>query len=183
VVRSLLALMLLLALVGCAPSSSPPEPEVAQTEALVIPTGIRIPSLNVSGNVDPTGFQAGSREIAVPPLTRPELAAWFIYSPIPGKPGPSVILAHVNGNGRPGLFANLHKVKIGESVFVALSGGTVAEFEITRVERYPKDDFPTNYVYADVPDPEIRLITCGGAFDGESYVDNVVAYGRLISGG
>jgi hypothetical protein len=34
----------------------------------------------------------------------------------------------------------------------------------------------------DTADPELRLITCGGAFDSRSghYQDNVVAYARLV---
>lgn len=133
--------------------------------------------------MSPTGFVEGSRKIAVPPLSQPMLGAWFVYSPVPGEVGPSVILAHVDGNGKPGLFQKLHLLKIGAVITVLKSDGQVAEFEVTRVERFPKDQFPTHEVYDNTPDPEIRLITCGGAFDGEHYVDNVIAFGRLRSGG
>jgi hypothetical protein len=50
------------------------------------------------------------------------------------------------------------------------------------VERYAKAQFPTERVYGNTADPELRLITCGGVFDGRSgpYQDNVVAYARLV---
>jgi hypothetical protein len=42
--------------------------------------------------------------------------------------------------------------------------------------------FPTEHVYGNTAGPELRLITCGGAFDSGSghYQDNVVAYARLV---
>jgi hypothetical protein len=46
------------------------------------------------------------------------------------------------------------------------------------VERYPKDAFPEAEVYGPAVGAELRLITCGGAFDRTTghYVDNIVAY-------
>lgn len=44
---------------------------------------------------------------------------------------------------------------------------------------YPKDAFPTAAVYGPRPDPELRLITCGGPFREQEYQDNVVVYARL----
>ncbi len=54
-------------------------------------------------------------------------------------------------------------------------------FDVYRVERYAKSEFPTERVYGDTADPELRLITCGGALDRSGqYQDNVVAYARLV---
>jgi len=49
---------------------------------------------------------------------------------------------------------------------------------VDRIAHYPKAAFPTADVYGDVPGPELRLITCGGAFDEGTghYADNVVVY-------
>jgi hypothetical protein len=45
----------------------------------------------------------------------------------------------------------------------------------------PKTNFPTEQVYGDTTDAELRLITCGGAFDRttRNYVDNIIIYARL----
>ncbi len=66
---------------------------------------------------------------------------------------------------------------------VGRADGTTARFVVDRVERYPKDAFPTVAVYGDTTQrAELRLITCGGAFDTATghYVDNVVAYAHLV---
>ena len=47
---------------------------------------------------------------------------------------------------------------------------------------YPKDEFPTEAVYGPTSGPELRLVTCGGAFDrsARSYDDNVVVDAALV---
>ena len=52
-----------------------------------------------------------------------------------------------------------------------------------RLERYPKDKFPTEAVYFPTLNRELRLITCGGEFDYAvgSYRDNIVVYATLAS--
>jgi hypothetical protein len=47
-----------------------------------------------------------------------------------------------------------------------------------RIEWHDKNTFPTDAVYGDTPDSQLRLITCGGKFDrkAHSYVDNIVVF-------
>jgi hypothetical protein len=54
---------------------------------------------------------------------------------------------------------------------------------VQRLERYPKDEFPTQAVYFPTLDRELRLITCGGEFDyaRHSYLDNIVVYATLVT--
>jgi len=51
------------------------------------------------------------------------------------------------------------------------------------VASYPKDQFPTEAVYrGDFTQSEIRLVTCGGAFDKlKHYLDNVIVFAHLQS--
>ena len=51
-------------------------------------------------------------------------------------------------------------------------------FRVTAVQEYLKDEFPTQAVYGPTPDAELRLITCGGAFDSATghYLSNIVVY-------
>jgi len=55
-------------------------------------------------------------------------------------------------------------------------------FAIDRVKQHPKDRFPTERVYGDTSLPTLRLITCGGEFDGSSghYLDNVIVFASLV---
>jgi hypothetical protein len=58
----------------------------------------------------------------------------------------------------------------------------VANFAVTEMAEYHKTAFPSARVYGATPDPQLRLITCGGAFDYTThhYVDNIVVYARLV---
>ena len=56
--------------------------------------------------------------------------------------------------------------------------GSTVEFLVTAVQTYLKAQFPTEAVYGPTPDAELRLITCGGAFDPATshYLSNIVVY-------
>jgi hypothetical protein len=53
---------------------------------------------------------------------------------------------------------------------------------VTRVERFPKDRFPTALVYGNIDHAGLRLITCGGTFNSATghYDDNFVAFADLV---
>ena len=125
--------------------------------------------------------------IQVPPLNDPPLtneAAWYKYSPTPGQPGPSVIEGHVDSaEAGPSVFYRLGALKPGDLVDVTLADRQVAVFKITAVRLYPKSHFPTSTVYGFTSYAALRLITCGGSFDGQSghYTANVVAFASLVS--
>ena len=48
--------------------------------------------------------------------------------------------------------------------------------------QYPKTAFATEEVYGPTADAQLRLITCGGAFDpsARSYEDNVIVFASLV---
>jgi hypothetical protein len=56
---------------------------------------------------------------------------------------------------------------------------------VDSVRWYPKSAFPTAAVYGPTPDPELRLISCGGVFDQrlKSYTSNVVVYATAVHSG
>jgi sortase (surface protein transpeptidase) len=160
---------------GSAPTDSP-APLAAAT-----PTKVTVPSINAESTLVPTGLQSdGSLE--VPPLSSPMQASWFDQSPTPGEVGPSVILGHINGNGQPGIFANLSKVVAGAQVLVDRGDGQRAVFQVSKVDTIPKSSFPTDAVYNDTPNPQLRLITCGGDYDraNHNYLANVIVYADLV---
>ena len=63
------------------------------------------------------------------------------------------------------------------------SDGRKPKFVCARGTQVPKDDFPRDAVYGNSDKPELRLITCGGAFDHaeHSYKDNIVVYANLAN--
>ena len=170
-----LALVALVALLGS--GSSTPGPMLLSASA---PLRVTVPSINTTSTLIPLG-QEKNGSLSVPPLSQPMQASWYDKSPMPGEIGPAVILGHVNGNGKPGVFLNLHEVQAGQQVLVDRADGQTAVFTVANVALYPKNSFPSATVYNDTPDSELRLITCGGELDREahSYLSNVVVFANL----
>jgi sortase (surface protein transpeptidase) len=145
------------------------------------PTHVEIPAIGVSSDLLQLGRNADGT-VGVPPLAKDSKAGWYRYSPTPGTLGPAVLLGHVDSAAYgPGVFFRLGALRAGDTVAVTRADHSVATFRVTRVASYPKDDFPTLAVYGNTDDAELRLITCGGAFDGSarSYLNNIVVYAVL----
>ncbi len=164
---------------GAAPVQGPTAPTSAVVRARVTPTSLEIPAIGVNtGELDDLGLTpSGAMDVPEGAST----AGWFALSPVPGEAGPSVLAAHVNYDGVPGVFARLHEMKVGDTTVVRRSDGTPVRFTAYRVERFSKSAFPTADVYGNTAGPELRLITCGGDFDraAHSYRDNVVVFARM----
>ena len=150
--------------------------------AAAAPVGLRIDSINASSTLVPLGLNA-NRTVAVPPVATPMQASWYRLGPAPGAPGPAVILGHVNGDGKEGIFARLNEVKPGDQVKVTRADGKTAVFTVTKLQQVAKNAFPTTAVYGDTAAAELRLVTCGGDFDQSkhSYADSIIAFATLTS--
>ena len=137
------------------------------------PVRLQVPSAGVDATL--TGIDLDAAGALVPPADT-AVAGWYRAGPAPGEAGPAVLTGHVDGVAGPGAFFRLREVAVGDPVVVERADGTTVRFTVTRVARYPKDAFPAATVYAPTPDAQLRLITCGGAFDrtARSYRDNVV---------
>ncbi|MEJ2862561.1 class F sortase [Actinomycetospora flava] len=141
-----------------------------------------IAKIAASSTLVPLGLNP-DKTVEVPPVSRPEQAGVYINGPTPGDPGPAVVLGHVNGAGRPGVFARLAELRPGDEVDVTRLDGRTATFRVYRTDTVNKDDFPTSAVYSDTPGAELRLITCGGDLDraANSYLSNVLVYAALTT--
>lgn len=173
----LLPLLGLLVLVGGGCSSAG-----VGTAARAVDDGlsVSIPSIGAESSLIPLGLNE-DRTVATPPVSNPMQAGLYVNGPAPGDPGPAVILGHVNGGGKAGIFSRLAQVKAGDEVDVRRSDGSTAVFRVREVTRASKENFPTAKVYSDTPNSQLRLITCGGVLDrtARSYLDNVIVYADL----
>jgi sortase (surface protein transpeptidase) len=118
----------------------------------------------------------------VPSLSTPRLTSWLDTGPAPGQAGPAALYGHVyTAAAGPAVFYQVGDLVPGDAVDVTRADHRVAVFTVYRVAEYPKDEFPAMAVYGGTQAPELRLITCGGAFDTAtgSYRNNIVAYARL----
>jgi sortase (surface protein transpeptidase) len=158
------------------PQSSDPAPVAA-------PASLTIPLIGVKTNLITLGLAAGGA-MQVPSTV--SVAGWYTGSPRPGSIGSSIIVGHVDGKVNAteerGVFFRLNTLKAGDGIFVKRADGTTVEFRVTKVQQYLKDKFPTADVYGPTPDAELRLITCGGAFDPVTrhYLSNIVVYATQV---
>jgi sortase (surface protein transpeptidase) len=162
---------------AAAPSASAAAPPSASAAALR-PVSLSIPAIGVHTTLQDLGLDASG---ALKPPTSLSEAGWYTGSAVPGQTGPAVVAGHVDSRTGPAVFFKLRDLAPGDGVAITLSSGATARFTVTEVERYPKDAFPTAAVYGARPDPELRLITCGGSFADGHYEDNVVVYATLAA--
>ncbi|MFC6563901.1 class F sortase [Actinoplanes utahensis] len=142
------------------------------------PTRISIPALRISEPVTGLGQRADGT-MQVPGDARS--VGWYTKAPTPGALGPAILAGHVDYKGRPGTFAGLAGLQPSDTVNIDRADGGMAMFTVTKVERHPKNEFPTDAVYGPIDHAGLRLITCGGDFDRTAghYEDNIVVYASL----
>jgi sortase (surface protein transpeptidase) len=143
------------------------------------PVYLAIPVIGVRTRLIRLGLTARGA-LQVPASTA--VAGWYTGSPRPGQVGSAIIAGHIDSYRGPGVFFRLRLLRPGDHVYVRQAGGKVAVFRVYATGSYAKDHFPTQRVYGPAPDPELRLITCGGTFDPAtgSYLSNVVVYATQI---
>jgi sortase (surface protein transpeptidase) len=168
---------------GPAPSTSTPPPPSTSDRGMPPsePTELRIPKIGARSSLIPLGLNP-DETIEVPPVEQPMQAGWYELARTPGETGPAVLLGHVDGRNQPGIFFRLKELVEGDEIEVSRKDGTTARFVVRRTEQIAKSSFPTEAVYGDTTEPELRLITCGGSFDqaAHSYRDNIIVYATLV---
>src|SRR6202012_1468644 len=159
--------------VVAAPQTAAPPPGAA-------PATLSIPEIGVRTRLFSLGL---TKQGAVQVPSTASVAGWYTRSPRPGAVGPAIILGHIDSYQGPGVFFRLAGLSSGDPVYVRRSDGSTVEFRVTAVASYLKDHFPTRAVYGPTPDAELRLITCGGAFDSATghYLSNIVVYASETS--
>jgi sortase (surface protein transpeptidase) len=151
-----------------APEAGPPTPD-----------RVEIPSIGLSAAV---ATLPAAADLAVPVPADPDVAGWYAGGPSPGEVEPAVVVGHLDLDRGPGVFWRLAEARPGDEVRVHRLDGTEVRFAVARVARFPRAAFPSAEVYGATGDPELRLITCGGAFNQQTrqYDDNVVVFATAI---
>lgn len=175
-----------------APAAAPPAPLTPSAAASPSPTGLfmprsnptklQIPSIAVNAPFTPLTIGAGGH-LNAPPPNDTNLVGWYKGGVTPGERGAAIVAGHVDTKTGPAVFLQLQFVKQGATVDITRADGSVATFKVDSVEKFSKARFPDDLVYADTPDAQLRLITCGGTYDrkAKDYKDNVVVFAHLDS--
>ncbi|WP_217145612.1 class F sortase [Streptomyces sp. AC627_RSS907] len=144
-----------------------------------VPDRVTVPAIRVDAPVTPVGLDADGW-VGAPPPEDPNLAGWFTGAVSPGEKGTAVVVGHVDNRQGPAVFYGLGALEKGDDVEVHRQDGKTAVFDVYGVEVFAKDDFPGDRVYASKGGPELRVITCGGAYSRQhGYEGNVVVFARL----
>lgn len=160
------------------PAVGPDEPSGPQLPESS-PVQVAIPGLGVTSTVVDLGLNLdGTMEVPQDPAE----VGWYVGSHSPGGGGAAVLAGHVTWDRAPAVFFRLGDLRPGDRVEVTREDGRTAVFEVRRVARFPKDEFPTDAVYGQIDHPSLRLITCGGAYDESAnrYLDNVIVWADMV---
>ncbi|MFD9504912.1 class F sortase [Streptomyces sp. NPDC060035] len=174
-----------------APSAASPSPVPAPSRSIEAPwlprsEPKRISIAEIAVNAPFTPLSIGpSGQLNAPPANDTNLVGWFKDGATPGERGTSVVAGHVDTKTGPAVFLLLSTLKAGNTVDITRADGAVATFKVDSVETFSKARFPSRRVYADNGTAQLRLITCGGAYDkkAKDYEDNVVVFAHLYAPG
>jgi sortase (surface protein transpeptidase) len=159
------------------PAPPTPATQPARTPRHGAPVDLSIPAIGVQTRLVRLGLNPdGSLEVP----TDFSVAGWYRLGPKPGQPGAAVIAGHVDNTEGPAVFYRLGELAPGDLIRVRMADGSMKRFHVYAVREYPKTAFPTSLVYGATPNPELRLVTCGGPFDSNTghYLDNIVVFAR-----
>ncbi|MGC0316312.1 class F sortase [Kitasatospora acidiphila] len=143
------------------------------------PARISIPAIGVDAPIAGVGLDPEGH-LATPPDQDRNLAGWYQAGVTPGQRGTALLAGHVDTATGPAVFHGLGALRRGDRIDVLRDDRSTAWFTVDGVEVYPRTAFPDQQVYGQAPDPQLRLITCGGGYrKGDGYQGNVVVYAHL----
>ncbi|MFI7294549.1 class F sortase [Streptomyces sp. NPDC050121] len=145
------------------------------------PVRLLIPKISVDAPF--TDLVIGpSGQLEPPPASDVNLVGWHVAGASPGETGTAVIAGHVDTKTSPAVFVRLSELVKGDTFSVRRADGSTATFRVDTAETFAKDAFPSERVYADTAQAQVRLITCAGNYDRtvKDYTDNLVVFAHLI---
>ena len=128
-----------------------------------LPKILNIPKLGINARVQSVGLNSDD-EMDVP--SNNDDVAWFDLGVVPGEKGSAVVAGHLNGRyGEPAIFWDLHKLKIGDDIYVVDNDESKKHFQIIAVEKYKTNSAPMEKIFGLNDGVYLNLITCDGEWD------------------
>lgn len=147
--------------------------------APAIPQSLRISKINVETVIEHVGMDAQGR-MDVPKDA--DNVAWYSLRYKPGENGNAVLAGHYDKvSGEPAVFWSVGSLAPGDTIVVEDEDGKEYTFSVTKVNRYPYDNFPIEEVFGPSSKPMLNLITCQGSWDDatQNYSHRVVVYSQM----
>lgn len=142
------------------------------------PVGLVIDSLSIEAPIVPVGVESNG-EMEIPGAAE---VGWYRFGSRPGEEGSAVLAAHVDYDGRVGVFFELAGAEVGAFIEIERSDGSTSRFVVTERAQFEKNSLPFDEIFRRDGSPALVLITCGGDFNPSlrSYEDNVVVFATPV---
>ena len=167
------------------PDESKPKDNSSYHVAPDLPKFIKIPSQSINARILPLGVTSNN---TVQSPNNIFDAGWYNGSAKPGDAGTNgaiLIDGHVHGPSLPGVFANLKKMKLGDSIQIQRGDNKIFTYKVVNVQSYDAKTFSLGpaLTSAKAGTPGLNLITCGGKYNQSEggYTQRVVVYAILQS--
>lgn len=131
-----------------------------------LPLRLRIPIIQVDAVVDYLGLTPeGLMDVPEGPVT----VGWYKHGPRPGEKGNAVIDGHFGWkNNLPAVFDNLHKLHIGDKIYVEDNAGVINTFVVRELRRFDPEADATEVFISTDGKSHLNLITCEGIWNAAS---------------
>lgn len=128
-----------------------------------LPVRLKIPAINVDAVVEYVGL---TPEGAMDTPRGPDNAGWYNLGPRPGEVGSSVVAGHSGWkNNIPAVFDNLHKMKIGDKIYIEDDRGMITNFVVREIRKFDPNADASDVFDSKDGKVHINLITCEGTWD------------------
>jgi LPXTG-site transpeptidase (sortase) family protein len=170
------------------PVEETPSPTPEASTPTLVPTeavseaplaSLRIPRFGVDAPTIPIGSfetEDGGWQLDTP--DDPISVGWYDFTAKPGH-GNAVFSAHVDWyDDTKGSFWALKDMEMGDEVVVSLADGTRIVYRVTFKQEWSVQEIPTGELIAPTTEDQVTLITCGGEWNGETYLSRVVVIAK-----
>ncbi len=155
-------------------------PTTIPQEHYSLPKTLSIPKINVTAAVESVGLDA-QKAMDVPKDS--DNVGWYNLGVKPGEKGNAVIDGHLDKvTGAPAVFWNISKLVPGDTLSVKDENGRTISFSVTKVTKYPYDNFPLQDVFGPSEKHRLNLISCNGVWNSKThnYSQRTVVYSEQI---
>lgn len=128
-----------------------------------LPVYLKIPSIEVDAPIEYVGLTSrGAMDVPEGPAE----VAWFNLGPRPGENGSAVMAGHYGWrNNTPAVFDDLHKLRVGDKIFVEDADGAIMTFVVREMKTYGKDEIVPDVFSSSDGKAYLNLVTCTGTWN------------------
>jgi sortase (surface protein transpeptidase) len=101
----------------------------------------------------------------------------------PGDPGTAVLAGHRDSSVQgAGALHDLGRMVVDDVIRIEHADGSTSTWQVDEVRTTPRDELPTDVLFARDGGPRLALVTCGGTFDpaARSYSHNTIVLATVV---